>query len=346
MRVLRILFIFLLYPLFASQTLQGLNEPSNSSEWFTRAATSMELRSVGATPFHLHITFHAYPGQQLLLVHGKPDFIAGDGVYDEIWINPHEWRREVSLSDYHAVEAEAGGARKMQSSSDYEPSRVYMLLDALLTPIPRTLTSREFHDRADWKGWKITPVTSGGLSLVRVSKETGTQRGDYADSYYFFPNSGALAMENRFGLVTIWSGDVLFENRIVPRNITIRCAERDLLTASVSIEHTDKTNAAAFELPGPSADPGMTLRPLHEFEIRVPDFGGSFGFGSSEAGHGPFFSFIGQIDRRGRYREVELLLAPSPTWAAPIMDHFRSTQLQSPTIDGEPCQFQKIWRVN
>ena len=345
MRLLRSLSIATLSLSFVMRVPAAFSESKTPSEWFESAASRMDIRSLGSTPFHMHVTFHAFAGLELLSGHEKSDFVAGDGVYDEIWFNPHKWRREVRLADYHTVEVESGGKRVMQTTSDYEPSRIYMLLDALLTPIPSTLTSREFHDLPDWKGWKVHPVTAGGLSLVRLSKEMGTQRGDFTTSYYFFPGTEALAMKNSFGLVTIWADDAVFANKIAPRSLTIRCSDRDLLTASISLDRAAPDDAEGFILPGPPAEPGMTLRPLHSYEIHVPDVGPSFGIGSSPSGYGPFFVILGQVDRHGRYRELELLLAPSPTWAATIMDHFRGVQFKSPTIDGSPCQFQKVWRV-
>ena len=44
----------------------------------------------------------------------KSDFITGEGAYEETWLGVHQWRREVTLGEYHAVEVEGNGLRKMQ----------------------------------------------------------------------------------------------------------------------------------------------------------------------------------------------------------------------------------------
>jgi hypothetical protein len=184
-------------------------EPKTSMEWFKRASDRMNLRLPGSPAFHLTVKFHAFPGIELLGAKEKSEFKTGDGVYEETWLSMHEWRKEVTLADYHAVEVDSGGVRKMQASGDYEPSRVFMLLDALYDPIPRTLDSKEF-SHAGASGWKIDHVSSGALTLVRLSKSVGDQRADYSFAYYFLPQ-GMLAIKNSAGLTTTWGSDALFE---------------------------------------------------------------------------------------------------------------------------------------
>jgi len=43
----------------------------------------MDLRAPGASPFHMKVTFHAYPGEELLSPGQKPQIMTGDGVYEE-----------------------------------------------------------------------------------------------------------------------------------------------------------------------------------------------------------------------------------------------------------------------
>ncbi len=82
-------------------------------------------------------------------------------MYEEVWLSPQRWRREITFGSYHAVEVRADGVRKMQSSSDYEPSRVLMLLSAVLAPIPRSILEPEL-DEAKMH-WKVEHLTAGKL---------------------------------------------------------------------------------------------------------------------------------------------------------------------------------------
>jgi hypothetical protein len=290
----------------------------------------------------MRVTFHAYPGMQLLGPNEKPDILTGDGVYEETWAAPHEWRREVTFSGYHAIEVESEKGRKIQVSSDYEPSRVLMLLNALLEPIPRNYVSREF-GKAGIRGWKIDHVSVGKLQLVSVSNTSGSESGDVTDAFYFLP-TGEFVMKNHEGLSTAWEGRHIFAGKSVPAHITVRAGERVLLEARVLIDGSDLQNQANFELPGPPADPGMTLRPLQIFEVRLPDslrFSHSWG----ELGNKPSmaFSIWEVVDRHGRYKEVEMILAPSEQDAARVMNLMRMEKHPSPEIDGKPCELGLVW---
>lgn len=305
----------------------------------------MTLRMPGSAPFHLRVTFHANAGEEMLGMKEKSYFITGDGVYDEIWLEPHKWRREVTLSSYHAIETETGGLRRMQTSSDYEPSRIWMLLDSLYNPIPRVFTTKQFHDGS---GWKVEHVSSGSLALVRLSKSSSSQRANYTNSYYFMPGSGELAMSNSDNLITIWSDDAVFDGKIVPRGLTIRCVDKDLLTAHVVIEPAGLVDEAKLALPGPAAEPGMTLRPLHWYEVRLPDYSDSWSYmkpSSASSGPEQAFAMIGMMDRKGNFRELEILAGPSPEEARARILHYRGEHGNPATIDGSPGEFQMKWRL-
>jgi hypothetical protein len=316
------------------------SEPKNSIEWFSRASDRMNLRLPGCAPFHLKVTFHAYPGMELLGPKEKSDFISGDGVYEETWLAPHQWRREVTLASYHAIEVDSNGVRKMQASSDYEPSRVLTLLEALLSPIPRNYASKEFrHEGAS--GWKIEHVTTGNLSLVRISKEMfGNDQGDFMASYYFQPD-GNLIMTNDRGLVTLREGAVPFAGKVVPKHLSIKAGkagDRDLLEADLAIEAA-QPNAAAFDLPGGPAEPGMTLRSL-QHEIRMPD---PHSPAPSRNLVSSVFSWQAVIDRHGRYREVEVLSNQTDTGVILyFLDFLRHDHVHPPEIDGFNCELMIV----
>lgn len=316
-------------------------EPKNSMEWFQRASDQMTLRMSGSAPFHMKVTFHAFPGQEMLGAKEKSDFVTGDGVYEETWLDVHQWRREVTLADYHAIEVEGNGVRKMQASSDYEPSRVLKLLEMLQSPISRTLTSREFHAGT---GWKIDHVSAGNLALVRLSKSAGSQRADYTDSFYFMPH-GLLAMANSAGLVTSWADYVAFGGKAFPKSLAIKAGDRDLLTANISIEPAGQPDPSIFDLPGGAAEPGMTLRLLHENEVRLPDHSGTYSWISGSMGPAPVYSLEGVLDRHGRFREFEVILAPNPKDVEIFMNMVRNDHFQPAKIDGSPCEFAMRWRT-
>lgn len=328
-------------PSLSKRTQPVAPEPNSSMEWFQRASDETSLRMPGSAPFHIKVTFHAFAGEEMLGAKQKSDFITGEGAYEETWLGVHLWRREVTLGEYHGVEVEGNGLRKMQASSDYEPSRVLMLMESLQNPISRNLTSREFHGG---KGWKIDHVSAGDLALVRLSKSMGSQRADYTDSYYFLPR-GLLALINDAGLVTSWADYVAFAGKAVARSLAIKAGDRDLLTANISIESPGQTDPAVFDLPGGAAEPGMTLRPLLYNDVRLPDLSGSYSWMSRNSGPGPVYSLSGVMDRHGRNRELEVILAPSAKDAEIFINLLRGDHHKPATIDGSPCEFVMQWRM-
>lgn len=319
--------------------------PKAPIEWFQRAQEQMDLRMPGSAPFHMKVSFHAFPGVEFLNFKEKPQIITGDGVYEETWLSPGEWRREVTLAEYHAVEEDSGGVRKMQASSDYEPSRVLMLLNALLNTIPRNFASKEFRMEGA-SGWKIGQVTVGSLTLASVSKSAGSTHADYSDTFYFLPE-GLLVLRNENGVTTGWENDIAFAGKAVPRHLTIKAGERELLTAEISITAAGRVDAATFDLPVGPAEPGMTLRPLQKFELRFPDnLADSYAWTREGRDSTMLLASIwGVLDRHGKYGELELIAMPNDKsdavqeYLRTLMTHMRQEHRRSPEIDGAPAEY-------
>ena len=185
-------------------------EPKTSMGWFERASNQMNLRMPGCEPFRMKVTFHALSGLEFL-PKGKSLILTGDGVYEETWLSPHEWRREVTLGSYHGVEAQVAGARKMGSSSDYEPSRVLMLLEALLNPISRYVLSPELH--AGRVRWKTEQLTVGGQAFVRISTSASVSTRLTLGTAYIFLADGSLVQSNEDDVITNWQDDFLVHGK-------------------------------------------------------------------------------------------------------------------------------------
>jgi hypothetical protein len=309
-------------------------EPDPWTEWFQRAFNQMDLRKPGSTPFHLKAVFHAFPG----VVFSKKEsdqILSGDGTYEETWLTPTRWRREVTFGSYHAVEVESETGRRMQASSDYEPSRVLMLLESLLYPVPRDLYSPSLAQEHYF--WKIEKGAAGGQSYVKVSTNGGdaVRVGDTMLGYLFLP-SGELLQSIDRDLVTNWTNPRVFAGRLVPQHIQVQAGTQDLLTAEVTIEAAGAIGAG-LELPGPPAEPGMTLRPLHTYEVHGWDYSDSFSYAAGPEG-GPRGAFRKILDRHGAVREVELIYSPDPEGIAPTISHVRTNTIRPPTIDKSPCE--------
>lgn len=326
--------------LLAATLDSGQDEAMHTAgDWFRRADDLTNLRMSGATPFRMKVTFHAYPGVDLAKK-GKSTIITGEGIYEETWLNPETWRREVTFPGYHAVEIRVNGVRKYQADSDYEPSRVLMMLDALWSPVPRSVLSPELIDKT--VTWKIEPLTAGPLHYVRVSNINRFSIDLAVQTEFDFLPNGVLVRSEERGLTTGWQGAKVFGGKLVPGHFEVQAMGHDLVAADVAIAAPGTVDPASFELAGPAADPGATLRPFHWYEVRHPDIKRQPGGIIGDALEG---TVRGVIDRDGNPRELEIVEAASLVGAEETLNSMRDAQFSSPTIDGNKCEMMEaiIW---
>jgi hypothetical protein len=301
-------------------------------DWFRRADALANIRMPGSASFRMKVTFHAYPGIDFAKP-GKSTILTGDGVYEETWLSPEKWRREITLGSYHAVEVRADGVRKFQATSDYEPSRVLMLLEALLNPIPRSLLQPELETGHTY--WKVQESSLDNRSYIRINSQDREQNGQtYSFGYALLPDGILLRQDSEAGVMTSWQNDSSFSGKIVPGHITVGVIGRDLLTAEVAVEPLPP-GTTVTQLADTPAEPCMTLRPVHDYEVKMPRLLSSgFFFG----GNADRFAFQSVIDRHGVEREVEVLAAPDGSVARAVLPHIQKEAFQPATLDGSPCE--------
>jgi len=329
-RILLLLCLILLPQIiFAQDSAKELKQPIT---WFHKASNLMDPRQPGSAPFHMKASFHAGPGLEL---QKTPEILTGDGVCDETWLNPQEWRLEVTLGTYHAVEVRNHEIHLIEPSSDYEPSRALMLLDAIFNPIDRNYMTNEYRDN---NGWVIRNLKQNGISIVALTTNGVAGRASMNYTYFFLPD-GHVFLENRSGYVIKYSKYATFMGRDIPRHIEITTEDnRGLLSADVQIDTVDKPGLEIFNLPeGRTATPGDTQRPQQYFRVHRPDLeiDSNGGFGSSIA-----FGFLvnSVLDRQGKFHEVEYI-SGSKEGSEKFMENVRKGKSKHPpTIDGYPCE--------
>lgn len=315
-----------------SLALQTGPQPQSALDWFRRADDLTQIRMHGSAPFHLKVTFHAWPGVDFAKA-GKSDIVTGNGSYEEWWRSPEQWRREVTLATYHGVEVRAGGVRKMQASSDYEPSRVLMLMDALLSPVPRRLLEPQLEKRP--LVWTVSHMSVRGIPWVRLSAqwEMGNNRAE-SFAYNFLPSGILIRADDDTSMMTGWEGFRAFAGKVVPGRVTVRAMGRDLLTADLTIDPL-APSCPIVQLAGPPAQPGTTLRPLQWWEVKTGFLDNTFAI----LGNPYRIAFREIMDRAGKAREVEVLAADDINAARAILPHVREDRVLPPTIDGSPCEY-------
>lgn len=340
-------------------------------DFFRRADDLTNIRLPGMAPFRMKVTFHAYPAYDFnpqdrtsaspspssAPIPGHPFILAGDGTYEENWVTPEEWRREVTFGSYHATEVRANGVRKFAASSDYEPSRLAMLLRALFNPIPRAVLEQEA-DAHPWK-WKLGHLMAGSLPYVRISHVEVFGQSEFSksvNSHEFLP-AGILVRSSDDGITTSWQDDSAYNGKLVPGRITIEALGYVLLDARVTIAALSLTDPASFDLPGDRATPGLTLlaptfdirqdaRPVYQYApVFPPELGALPGSG---------VRVQVTIDRRGQPREMEMIetnplpsaTGPNPGWlegeAAIVLKSAQKTRYHPAEMDNDPCEVSRI----
>jgi hypothetical protein len=235
MRVLHIIGL-VAFALASTKLCASAKQSSGAMVWFERANDRVNLRMAGAAPFHLSVRFHAYPG--LEFIKGKPTILSGDGIYEETWLSLHEWEREINFAGYHALEIQSGGVRKMEATSDYEPARVAMLLDAILNPISRYALSSVLQEGREH--WKIESGSKDDHPYVKISSMRSISPAITLGTAYLLMPDGVLLAWNENGLITTWQDLTEFSGRAVARHISIQADTRELVSADISVSATNE----------------------------------------------------------------------------------------------------------
>jgi hypothetical protein len=340
-------------------------EPNTALDWFRSADNLTNIRMPGSAPFHMKVAFHGYPGIDFA-PKGKSTIMTGDGVYEETWVLPEMWRREVTYGAYHAVEVRADGVRKFQANSDYEPSRVLMMLRGLLTPIPRLTLEPELDDLH--LKWKVEHRAAGNLSYVRIAftqNVWGPGRHPMTASFEFLPSGVLVRAVDVHGLSISWQDDRIFASRLIPRQFAVQALTNNLVTASVTIEAVSPGAPPVRQLDGPAAQPGETLRPFEDVwdhrEVKTfPQqpaihFEIPRGYGGDDPKafipEGGYVGVSAVIDRNGWPHEAEWTdiadvtgsrapadIQPYVRGANTMVQAAMKSQFRPPTVDREPCE--------
>ena len=332
-------------------------EPKDPVGWFRRAYDETNLRMPGSASFQMKVTFHAYPGIDFAKKE-ESRIVTGDGTYQETWISPHDWRRGVTLGSYHAVEVEADGVRRFQANSDYEPSRVSMLMRALLDPIPRFILEPEIGIQR--VQWKLKRLKAGTLPYVRLAHR-GSDNSYFGfaladDVYDFLPNGVLFRSEaSRSGLVASWQDDEVFAGKVVARRVAVQGEgmRSPMVTAEVSISRLASPSPVIQQLPGKAADVCATLRPRDRFDRSAKFIRrmGSVPRSGLNYPAGVLTVVQAEVDRQGMPREAEVssirVYGQPPsregvdavwTMAAGLVMGIRQDRVRPAIVDGKPCE--------
>jgi TonB family protein len=282
---------YLAIPYEAKVELLGTNKEVLPAEsFFSRIEKSQKLsdpRTEGAAPFHLKASFEAREGLT--------------GLYEETWLSPTRWRRQVQLGTVNVVRSLSGDNLYEKSvGADSTPKLINFVFDNITSHFPRTDGSFIEGD------WGQSAVSFDGLDTVRISRGAVDEENQpISGGAYWFDSAGLLRGAYVQPQITIYRDFALWDGKQIPRTMELAQNGKRILSITIQqIEAAGQTQDSLFALAGirPTAVPrhGEYDGPVLKAEptrMAKPD--------NPRHGHGTVLVDV-QLDAHGRVLWAEL----------------------------------------
>jgi TonB family protein len=182
---------------------------NEASDLVAHAAIRQGIRHAGEKPYVLRIQFSAE--------HIVPKHL--DGQYEELWMSPDKWRRELVLSGFKQVEIGSGDSKWVTRNLDFSPRPAYLLeiaLDAFIEP--RIL--------AEERVAAVRTRTSKGADrrCVELNGVVANSRREIC-----FDKSGTLVSEEHLQQRFEFEDFVAYGEKIFPRTVRVYADDRMVL---------------------------------------------------------------------------------------------------------------------
>lgn len=203
--------------------LLGGNGAGVTENFFQHIAKARQLsdpRTPGSKPFHLHATF-----------------LTGDnasGVYEEFWMSPRQWWRQVQLGDITVLKSESGDKLFTKNTgSAFTPKEIDFLLDSLDIPFPRTDGSFIEGD------WGHSAVKFEGVDMIRVARgEVDDQNRPISGQAYWFDSNDLLHAAYWDPKTTSYKDFQPWNDKQVPRRIELTEKGAPLMSITIDLIET------------------------------------------------------------------------------------------------------------
>lgn len=184
-RLIALLILAAVLPLrgFATDDKKKQETQKEVAELLAHASSLQNIRAPGSQPFHLHVGVHAEH------ITTKP--VAG--IYDEVWLIPNKWRREMIFPGFTQAEVGDEDSKWVSRNTSFRPSVAFAISRALdvLTRIEllpdekarfntRKKAGAELHC-ADLQTSSRNRLLCFGSSGTLVSQEAQDERFEYDD---------------------------------------------------------------------------------------------------------------------------------------------------------------------
>jgi TonB family protein len=283
---------------------------------FDRMRATGDLRVDGAPAFHMNASFHSADG-------------SAKGTYEETWVGPKKWRREVNVDGATVVEMRTEDAFYRLFPGKYAPRLADDVMDAISFNLPGD-NGADFRDL----DWSITDTKLGSLPVLRLSNGYISPQGkaDALASLYFVEDKTAfLRGRYRYSTVTVFNDLEPFGGKTVARKLTLAGSTGKIEIAIDKLEAATKISEGAFTLAG--VKPVYTADALDErFTQPVPVYTVK---PSIPGWHGRVNCAV-TIDEHGHVRDVDVKGNADESVVKPIRAALMNWEYEPATINGHP----------
>jgi TonB family protein len=284
---------------------------------FDKMRATGSLRLDGASSFHVKAGFFSEDS-------------GAKGTYEETWISPKKWRREVGLNGTTIVEVRTEDAFYRTFPGKFAPRLADDVIDFLSFSLPGDNGS-DLHDL----DWSVVNAKLGSMPVLRLSKGFIDPEGK-ADAlavlYFVEEKTGLLRGRYHYSTLTVFNGLEPFGEKIVARKLTAMGDDMKKMEITIDLlEAVTNVGDSIFHIPGveplfkfDEEDHRFTQpRPIKTVKPSIPGW------------HGKVMCQI-KIDEHGHVRDVDVKGTTDESVIKPIRAALMNWEYEPATMNGRP----------
>jgi len=302
---------------FPDEFLGTIATPPEVKPIFDKMRAACDLRLDGAPSFHMKASFHSEDG-------------ATKGSYEETWMSPKQWRKEIKVNDASIVEVRTESAFYRTFPGKFAPRLADDIVDSLSFSLPGDNGS-DFHD-ADWNA---VSAKLGNLPMLRLSHGYISPEGKpdaFTDLYFVEEKAGFVRGRQHYSILTVLNDLQPFGEKTVARKITLLGGDVSKLEIVIdTLEPAANVSEGIFNISG--AKPLYTSetedrrftqpRAVYTIKPSIPGW------------HGQANCSV-KVDEHGHVRQVDVKGTTDESVVKAIRAALMNWEYEPATINGHP----------
>ena len=302
---------------FSSQLQNEAPATADVRPIFDRMRAAQNLRLEGAPSFHLKANFQSEDN-------------TAKGIYEETWVAPKKWRREVTLNGNHIVEVRTEDAFYRTFPGQYAPRLADDVIDVLSFGLPGD-NGADYH-APDWTALNTTLVN---LPVLRLSNGYINPQGrpDPLTALYFIEEkTGFIRGRHHYSNLAVFNDLRAFGNKTVARKVTLFGSDVSRLEIVIdTLEPAPLASESLLQMPGvkpifTSADEAQRFTEPRVIHTVRPSLSGWRGKATCSV----------SVDEHGHVRDVEVKGTNDDSVIKQIRAAIMNWEFEPATTNGHP----------